>query len=234
LLLLLALLLVLIDRRRAAVVSLCLCFAWLYLCSTALVADALMATLEDDYRPRAMSVVPGADAIVVLGGATRGDTHFSSLGDLNARADRLVHAVALFRARKAPVILLSGGASPGNRSEADIMMETLEMMGVPPRAMLRERGSRDTHDNAIYSAMQLKNRNLTRIHLVTSAFHMRRAVPLFERQGLTVIPAPTDYQRLVGPTPLPRWLPTVDDLQRSTIAIHEHVGFWYYRFQGWL
>lgn len=234
LLLLLALLLLLIQWRRAAVISLLCCFSWLYLSSTGLAADTLMATLEGDYPPKAMSVVPPADAIVVLGGATRGDTHFSSLGDLNAQADRLVHAAALYRAGKAPLILLSGGAGPGNRAEADIMEETLELMGIPPRAMLRERASRDTHDNAVYSALQLQERGLERIHLVTSAFHMRRAVPLFERQGLTVIPAPTDYQRLVGSAPVPRWLPTADDLQRSTIAIREHVGFWYYRLRGWL
>ena len=47
-------------------------FAWLYLFSTALVADFLMGSLERDFRPRAMSVLAPEDAIVVLGGATPG------------------------------------------------------------------------------------------------------------------------------------------------------------------
>ena len=92
-----------------------LAVAWLWISSTAVFADWLMATLEDAYRPKALSVSPQADAILVLGGATRGDTHFSSLGDMNQQSDRLLHAVRLFQAGKAPVIVLSGGARPRNR-----------------------------------------------------------------------------------------------------------------------
>ena len=208
--------------------------AWLWVCSTAMFADFMMATLEDDFRPKAMSVVPNAQAIVLLGGAVRGDTHWSSMGDLNAQADRLVHAVSLYRARKAPMILVSGGAQPGNRAEAEIMKQILEVMGVPARVIMRERESRDTHDNAVYSAILLKGKGVKKILLVTSAFHMARAVPLFERQGFEVIPAPTDYQRLVGQPTVSHWLPTAEALARTTIALHEHVGFWVYRSRGWL
>ena len=66
-----ALLLLLFHFRRTAMAALLLAVAWLYLCSTALVADFLMGTLERDYRPRSMSVQGTADAIVLLGGAGR-------------------------------------------------------------------------------------------------------------------------------------------------------------------
>ena len=69
---------------------------------------------------------------------------------------------------------------------------------------------------------------------MTSAFHMRRAVPLFERQGFEVIPAPTDYQRVVGSRVLPGWLPSVYALAQTTIAFKEHIGFWVYRWRGWI
>ena len=114
------------------------------------------------------------------------------------------------------------------------MKEILEVMGVPGRSMLLERSSRNTYDNALYTAVVLNNKNIKRILLVTSAFHMRRAVALFEKQGFDVVPAPTDYQRLVAPRVLPGWLPSVDDLARTTIAIKEMVGFWVYRWRGWL
>ena len=207
---------------------------WLYACSTALAADFLMASLEDDFRPKAMSVVPKADAIVVLGGATRGDTYWSSMADLNAAADRLTHAVSLYKAKKAPLVLLSGGSTTGSRSEAEQLRDYMVLMGLPDRALLMERQSLDTQQNARYSALILQGRDVRRILLVTSAYHMSRAVPLFERQGFEVIPAPTDYQRLVGIPAVPRWLPTADDLWRSTAAIKEYVGFLYYRAQGWL
>ena len=60
------------------------------------------------------------------------------------------------------------------------MHEHLELMGVNPRAMMMERESRNTHDNAVYSSVVLQGKGVRRILLVTSAYHMRRAVPLFE------------------------------------------------------
>lgn len=219
---------------RLATVCLLLACGWLYLCSTAWFADLLMGQLEDGFRPKALSVIERADAIVVLGGATRGDTHFSSLGDLNQQADRIVHALQLYRAGKAPLILLSGGADRDSRPEAELMQEHLELMGVSPRVLLRERESRDTRENALYSAILLRGKDVRSILLVTSGFHMRRAVPLFEAQGFRVIPAPTDFQRLVGKPAVPRWLPTADDLVRTTYAIREFVGYQVYRWRGWL
>ena len=224
----------LFHRIRATQVTLLLAVGWLYMCSTALFADFLMGTLEQGFRPRAMSVMGEADAIVVLGGATRGDTHMGTLPDLNQQADRLVHAAALYKAGKAPLLVLSGGSHGDARPEAQMMRETLAVMGVPTRAMLLEGASRDTHDNALYTAVILNGKGVRKILLVTSAFHMRRAVALFEAQGFEVEPTPTDYQRLVAAPVLPRWLPTVDDLARTTIALKEHVGFWVYRNRGWL
>lgn len=232
LLLLLALLLWRFARLARSLVV--IAFGWLYLCSTALVADGLMGTLEDHYKPRALSRLPSADAIVILGGATRGDAHFGSMGDLNEQADRLTHGLQLYRAGKAPLLLLSGGGCDSCRAESEIMYEHLELMGIPESAMLRERESRTTQENAVYSSILLKGKGVRSILLVTSAYHMRRAVPLFERQGLAVVPAPTDFQRLVDEPMLPPWLPGAEDLVRTTRAIKEHVGYWVYRSRGWL
>lgn len=227
-----SLLAILWRRPRAAFWSLGLGLGWLYLCSTMFFADYLMATLEDSYPPKALSVTADAQAIVLLGGAIRGDTHMGTLGDMNQQADRLVHALALYKAGKAPLILVTGGATPGARSEAEIMFDLLTLMGVPPRAILQEGNSRNTHQNAVNSAAMLQQLGIDKVLLVTSAFHMRRSEALFKAQGLEVIPAPTDYQRLVGPVTMPGWLPSVSDLWQSTYALHEIIGYWVYRYQG--
>lgn len=234
LLCLVGVLLIRLGYLRSASIAVLLACGWLYLCSTALFADFLMGTLEKDYTPRALSVVGEADAIVVLGGATRGDTHLSTRGDLNQQADRLLYAVELYKAGKAPLVLVSGGSAPGDRPEAQLMEEILSIMGVPARDILRESASRTTYDNARYSAILLEGRQLRRILLVTSAFHMRRALGVFRQTGLDVVPAPTDYQRVVGQPIVPRWLPTAEDLGRSTYALREYVGYWVYRYRGWL
>jgi len=234
LLLLLALVCGLLRLARTRTFFLLLGFGWLYLCSTAPFADFLSGILEKGYVSRAMSVVEQADAIVLLGGATRGDTHMSTLADLNQRADRLVHAVALYKAGKAPVVLVSGGSATGARPEAKQIKDLLEIMGVPARRILLENVSRNTRENAQFSAQILKSRDIHRILLVTSAYHMRRARALFEAEGLSVIPAPTDFQRLVAQEIIPPWLPTASRLNQTTDALHELVGIAVYRMRGWL
>jgi uncharacterized SAM-binding protein YcdF (DUF218 family) len=219
---------------RRSFYAMLLSVGWLYLCSTSLFANYLTGALERDFVPRAMSVIDRADAIVLLGGGMRGDTHMGTLADLNQRGDRLVHAVALFKAGKAPLIVLTGGGVDGARTEAEQMKDLLAVMGVPAEHLLLEAESRDTHDNAVYTAQLLKDRGIQRILLVTSAYHMRRSLALFEAQGLDVIPAPTDFQQLVTPQVLPPWLPAVSNLSQSTDALHEMVGYLVYRWQGWL
>jgi uncharacterized SAM-binding protein YcdF (DUF218 family) len=234
LLCLLALLFWRIGWARRAFYTMLLGLGWLYLCSTAMFANFLMGSLERDFVSRAMSVISEADAIVLLGGAIRGDTHMGTLPDLNQQADRLLHAVALYKAGKAPVILVTGGAASGSRPEAQQMKEVLMVMGVPARDILLELQSRNTHDNALFSAQILKARKMQRILLVTSAFHMRRASELFVGQGLDTVPAPTDFQRVVGLPVLPGGLPGVGNLARTTYALHEILGYWFYRWRGWL
>lgn len=220
--------------RRVGYCILCLAWGWLYLCSTALFANFLMSVLERDYPPRAMSAVPAVDAIVLLGGGTRGDTHMGVLADLNEHGDRLVHATALYKAGKAPLILLSGGSLQGVRPEAEQMRDILSVMGVPRSDIVLEPLSRNTHENAVYSAQLLRQRELRRVLLVTSAFHMRRAMGVFRSQGVQAIPAPTDFKRLVGEGVVPSWLPGTGNLSRSTQALHEMLGYQVYRWRGWL
>jgi uncharacterized SAM-binding protein YcdF (DUF218 family) len=75
-------------------------------------------------------------------------------------------------------------------------------------------------------------RNYRHILLVTSATHMRRALALFRAQGFDVTAAPADHEIPRFEPYLPRWLPTVDRLGRSTRAIHEWVGYWVYEVTG--
>ncbi len=231
---LLGLLLMYLGRSRASLAIVSLAIGWLSLCSSAAFAGFLMGLLERDYPPRALSTVGEADVIVLLGGAMRGDALVGSLPDMNQQADRLVYAAALYQARKAPLLLLTGGGPPEDRTEAEQMRDILAVMGVPADAMLLETESRDTHDNAVYSARILRDRGLRRVLLVTSSWHMRRAQALFRKQGIEVEPAPTDFQRLVGHSVLPGVLPGAGNLVRTTHALHEMVGYQVYRWRGWL
>lgn len=227
--------LVLLHRKhvRSAFVLLAAATGWLYLCSTAMFANALMANLEGHFVPRSLQATETAEVIVLLGGAMRGDVHMGTLPDMNQQADRLVNAVSLYRAGKAPLLLLTGGAHPEYRPEAQQMQDLLQVMGVPPQAMLLETRSRTTYDNARFTAELLQARDVQRIILVTSGFHMRRAVAVFRAQGLDVAAAPTDFQRMVDVDGGLGLSPAVRNLNRTTLAFHELVGYQVYRLRGW-
>ncbi len=207
---------------------------WLYLCSTGFFSAFLIGQLEGQYPAKALSAVPRSDAIVLLGGATRGYAHMATLADLNEHADRLVHAVALYRAGKAPVILASGGTVHGEHPESEQLRDLLQVMGVPGRDLVLESDSRNTYENAVNVASAAKGRGWNQVLLVTSAYHMPRAMALFTAQGVNAVAAPTDFKRIVSEGPLPGWLPGANNLQRSSTALHEMVGYQVYRWRGWL
>ena len=89
--------------------------------------------------------------------------------------------------------------------------------------------STNTMENAAYSARLLQHHGVSRIYLVTHAVHMRRAVWAFRRQGLSVTPAPTVYgmYRLDEVT-VPWFIPTLQALDWSRLALHEHLGMLWY------
>jgi uncharacterized SAM-binding protein YcdF (DUF218 family) len=93
----------------------------------------------------------------------------------------------VFFARKATHIVTCGGASSDGRVEADELARMLHDGGVPEDAILRERESRDTHENAVYTARILSARGVSDVALVTCSWHLRRATLLFERAGLRVV-----------------------------------------------
>ena len=90
-----------------------------------------MGQLEKDFPPVAAQSLPEADAIVLLGGAIRGEVSSETLADMSGIGDRLVFAVAAFKAGKAPLVLVTGGAREGEVPEAVLIRDILVTMGIP-------------------------------------------------------------------------------------------------------
>jgi uncharacterized SAM-binding protein YcdF (DUF218 family) len=130
------------------------------------------------------------DAIVVLG--HRPSLTKRGIG-LEARA-RITQGVALYRAGRAPRILFSGGLTDEQLIEADLMAEAALADGVPQAAILRERASRDTIENARMSVASLKATlglaRAPKVLLVTSDYHSPRATHLFRCAGADVVAMP--------------------------------------------
>jgi uncharacterized SAM-binding protein YcdF (DUF218 family) len=229
--------LILVRRRALARLLLVFAIVVLWTASMPAIANWLLAGLEAEYPPVAVDALPRADAIVVLGGALGQPLPPRIAPDLGEPADRIVHAARLYRAARAPNVLVAGGNLPWRMAvapEAELVADLLAEFGVPRDAIVVETESRNTRENAVNSAAIMSERRWRTALLVTSGAHMPRAMAAFRRAGIAVTAAATDirvrYPLFDGPLD---FLPDAAALQRSSEAIRERIGLVVYRARGW-
>jgi uncharacterized SAM-binding protein YcdF (DUF218 family) len=217
-------------RRLARLVA-GLAIAQLIFFSLAAVSNALLLPLEDEARAEA-AAAPACcyDAIVVLGGSIgpalpplRPDPQ------LFDSSDRVWHAARLFHRGVAPRIIVSGGSyavesgqAPPTQTEAMAMRQFLVALGVPEDRIVMEGKSLNTIGNMRETRALV---GTAQVALVTSAFHMPRALRLAREAELNAAAFPTDWQAL--PLEGPFWeylLPSVGGLAGSGIAIKEYLA----------
>lgn len=194
--------------------------------SLPVVGHGLLVELEQS-PPIADAGRDGVQAIVVLGG---GNYHQAPEygADTVSRTTlvRVRYGAKLHRETGKP-LLVTGGAPFGGLPEGEAMRAVLEQEFKVPVQWV-ESVSRDTAENASMSAPMLKAAGISRVALVTHAWHMPRAKWLFEQQGITVEAAPTAYST-EPPDPLARWLPSAHALEKSSRAMTEFLGLFIYR-----
>lgn len=179
-----------------------------------------------------------AQAILVLGaGRNTGAPEYGGDTVDGISLQRIRYAAFLHRATGLP-IYASGGNLPGEEPPpvAEAMAKTLEEELKVPVAGV-ETASRDTWENAVFSKALLARDGISRVLLVTSAWHLPRAVEACERAGLAVTPAPTGFvsRRLEArDASLRDWLPSAPAFVLSYYAIHEHLGRVWYQVRQWL
>ena len=242
--LLLAALLLSYKRSRLAFVPILLALIILLIAGNVRVSNFLVKSLEWRYLP--ISKLPQAEAIVVLGGVTRNVTFPRVIPDLNERGDRLLYGAKLYKDGLAPLIILAGGRIQwfgGGNSEAKDMASILELMGIPPNAVILEPKSLNTYQNAFYTKEILQAKGINHILLVTSAMHMPRSLAIFKKQGINAIPAPTDFlvskQELSEPnysieSQILSFIPKTGNIDLTTQVMKEYIGTLIYRLRGWL
>lgn len=202
------------------------------------IATWLYRNLESQYPPIRIENVPNADVIVVLGGGLGIPLPPRIYADLNSASDRLLHAARLYRAGKAQHVILSGGnvfPEKGLEAESFYAARLLMEWGVPENAIVTESKSKNTLQNAAFTQSILANRGWESVLLITSAAHMPRAVAAFDRAGVPVFPVAVDYVAVDLDRPeLLNWVPDVDAMHTTTLALKEYLGRLWYHVSGWL
>lgn len=231
-------LLMLLGYRKAGG-SIAVCAALLlWACSTPVVAEYLTGALERQYPARSISETATADFAIVLGGGVRPPASPRLDADLADAGDRVVHAARLYRTGKVKRILITGGNIPwipGTRPEAISIRDFLVEFGVPDAAISLASTSRNTFENALEIKELMAAETFGSALLVTSAFHMPRALATFQKLGIPVTASSTDV-RVINKVerPIFDWLPDSQYLDLTTMALKEWIGYAVYALRGYL
>ena len=189
-----------ISRKLAGVVF-CVTLIFYLLC-TSLIAEKTMGWLEEMHTPPANVENSGADVIVLLGGGAISQVpDVDGVGALCASpANRLLTAVRLQKLLNVPILISGGQVYSDSGAEAEISARILKSLGVSEEKIITETKSINTAQNARYSAAILREMNFSKPLLVTSAFHMNRAMLNFNLQRFKPIAYPTDFTVAHNPT----------------------------------
>lgn len=210
----------------------------LLLSSMPVTSNSLMRAVEGQAVRMTVESMPDADAIVVLSGGMKISPIGSPVVEWND-PDRFIGGIELYKAEKAPVIIFTGGWvpwKPGLEPEGKMLIHDAVNMGVNPDHMLTiGKVSNTAREAGAVSELlhkKLSNKTKPRILLVTSAYHMRRAMLLFKRAGLNVIPFPVDFQVSKGSLSIMDFIPNGHSLRQTEIALREIYGYLYYLIRG--
>ena len=224
------------PRPRQAARLAALALALLLALGIQAVPDCLLGRLETTYTEIAPDAdTSGYDGVIILGGALesgRLSSHHRQ-PQLNASAERMTSAVALWQHNPRLQLLFTGGEGmlvAEGPPEAERARAFFTSMGIPAHAVRYEERSRTTYENAVLTA-QLPGVNIRqRWLLVTSAWHMPRAMGAFVKAGWNVTAYPVDF-RTGGPTP---WnvYSIADGADHWYTALHELLGMAGYRLRG--
>ena len=208
-------------------------FVLLIVFSNGVLADSFWRLLEYPWKRLDYSVVNSSDGIVVLSSGRPkppGNSKIIEWGD----PDRFLAGINLYRANKSNRLIFTGGINPlypGLPPEGNIYIKEAISLGIPKKDLFTTYSVTNTFQEAKAVKKILNNEissSRKEIILVTSAFHMKRAKKVFEREGIVVLPYPVDFKSSKSLSsslrnPL-KWVPSSASLSRNSSAIREIIG----------
>lgn len=206
----------------------CLIGIFMWLLSLSPVSDMMLRGLESDFKiPKNLH----GDVIMLLGGGVSDKApDLTGVGAPSGdMLERTVTAVRIQKRLNVPIIVTGGVVFKGKAAEAPIVKRFLVDLGVPSERVIIEDKARDTIENAKYSKEICEKNGYKNPILVTSAYHMKRAVLSFKKVDMDVLPFPAGFRtwknkRYGWESYLPGSFGDVNT------AIHEYLGLLLYRF----
>jgi uncharacterized SAM-binding protein YcdF (DUF218 family) len=199
------------------------------------VGNALIIPLEQRFPP--WDAKGGAPAgVVVLGGAISPDISVArGAVALNEAAERVAVVAELAASYPSARIVFSGGTGAliyREGIEAEFALRLFVSFGIARERILLETRSRNTVENALFSKDIAQPKASERWLLVTSAYHMPRAIGVFRKAGFPVEAYPVDWRTRGAQDVLRPFFTLGDGLRRTDTAVREWVGLAVYWLTG--
>lgn len=191
------------------------CALFVYFISIEPGRNFLLSFLEKGF---CVSQTLDANAIVILGGGAYSLNYLSE-----DTQNRTLTGYLVYKKTHLPIIV-SGGAVFGDVSDAKAMANMLKELGVKQNDIIEENKSKDTRQNALFVAQICKTKGYKTIILVTSAYHMKRALSFFKQTGLKIIPYPADFKQTKGHYNAYSFLPALGNFAASTKELREYIA----------
>lgn len=196
--------------------------------ATPFASDLLAASLEREAAAAARAGVTPAAIVILSAEAARSATGVD-IGPLTL--ERLRAGAALHRRTGLPVLVSGGPLGPGEPALAALMARSLQDdFGVAAR--WQEVRSRDTRENAAFSAAVLRTEGVGAAYVVTHGWHLPRALEAFGREGFAAAPAPVRAPRTAPGLGMPQFVPRADRLGLSWYVLREWTGRLAYALRG--
>ena len=203
------------------------------ICSLPIVSDNLIYYLEKDYQPINISTIEDADAIVVLSGMTIPIKKNNDLiYEFNDSIDRILAGIKLIKKNKAPYLILTRGKVPWStgKPEGEVLLNFALDFEIKKQKMILTENVQNTDQEAKAVKKLFPNKD-QKIILVTSAFHMPRAIKVFQAAGIDVVPFPVDFQASYQKFTLMNLIPSASAFNNTSHFIREIQGRLYYQLK---
>ena len=195
----------------------------LLLLSFPITAFLLLRSLETraaSYADPNIMQAKGVRYIVVLGGSGK-TTTLTPADRTGASIFRVLEGVRLWHLIPGSTLVMSGMGFPSEANTPDLMKALPMELGVPANALIAEAQAWDTGHEARLFARLVGSEYFA---LVTSAYHIPRAMKLFEMQGLKPIASPCEFKARIWPSWYRWFIPDAEALWDSQLVIHEYIG----------
>ena len=224
----------LINFRRISLIIYLINFIFIALISFLPIGSYLTYIIEKEFHTNT-KIPERLDGILILGGATNPllFKEFDQIS-LNGSAERLVESVMIIRKFEKAKVIFSGGSGIVNRSDlghSQVAKLFYKKMGVDINKIFFEDKSRNTHENIIYSKKIAKPKKNENWLLITSAFHMKRALLIAEKNNWKFIPYAVDFKNIKEFKLTPN-LNLLSNLNSFQSGLHEWLGLVSYYLMG--